>query len=42
LSGYFTIQEYSEKNGAEIINLTPDSFIDAFKKMSIEEYLKEK
>ncbi len=36
--GYFIINRYAESMGVEIINLTPDSFIDAFKKENLNTY----
>ncbi len=33
--GYFLIREFSEKNGSNIWNCTPGSFIDAFKRLKI-------
>ena len=32
---YFTIRRYAESINAEIINITPGSFIDAFKRMKV-------
>ncbi|MCF6184510.1 MAG: DUF115 domain-containing protein [Bacteroidales bacterium] len=32
LKGYFIIREFAEQNNCQIINLTPNSFIDAFEK----------
>jgi hypothetical protein len=33
--GYFEIDAYSKKRGVEIVNATPDSFIDAFKRVKL-------
>ena len=35
--GYFYIQEYSETKKIKILNLTKNSFIDAFERASIKE-----
>ena len=38
--GYFDIEKYAIARGAKIINLTPNSYIDAFQRGKLEEVLK--
>ncbi len=33
--GYFTLKEYAKSRGCEILNATPDSYIDAFKRVRL-------
>jgi hypothetical protein len=35
-AGYFVLREYAESLGAEILNATPNSYIDAFDRIKIE------
>jgi hypothetical protein len=37
---YHVLNKYAEKNGTEIVNITKNSFIDAFKKTTVNNYLK--
>jgi hypothetical protein len=36
-SGYHEINEYAKSRGVEILNATPGSFIDAFKRINLEQ-----
>lgn len=38
--GYFEVQEYAANKNVEIINLTPDSFIDAFPRQKLDIFIK--
>ena len=35
-AGYFDINDYAKKRGVKIINITPNSFIDAFERMKLD------